>query len=117
VEEGGKGAIPRQKARQQADGSYLSVGVLMVFLVPGIIILLDEAKVLLPLTLQSQLSPLHVCGEITLRQENLCQGRSSSLTANRPLKACQAACASGSIRHRDSGAGERAFTVFGFPSL
>lgn len=89
----------------------------MVFLIPGIVILLDEAKVLLTLTLQSQLSPLHVCGEITLQQENLCQGRSASLTANRPLKSCQAACASGSIRHRDLGAGERGFMGFGFPSL
>lgn len=89
----------------------------MVFLVPGIVILLDEAEVFLPLTLQSQLSPLHVCGEITLRQGNSCQGRSSALTANRPLKSCQAACASGGIRHRDSGAGERAFMGFGLPSL
>lgn len=44
----------------------------MMLLIPGIIILLDEAKVFLPLALQSQLSPLHVCGEITLWQENLC---------------------------------------------
>lgn len=86
---GRKGIYQGRKARQEAEGSYLSVGVLMVFLIPGIVILLDEAKVLLPLTLQSQLSPLHVCGEITLRQENPCQGRPSSLTTNQPLKSCQ----------------------------
>lgn len=74
--------IPRQKVREWAEGSYLSVGVLMVLLVPGIVILLDEAEILLPLALQSQLSPLHVCGEITLRQEDPCQGRVSSLTTN-----------------------------------
>ena len=63
----------------------------MVLLIAGIVILLDEAEVLLPLALQSQLSPLHVRGEITLQQENLCQGRRSSLTTNHPLKSYQSA--------------------------
>lgn len=63
---------------------------MVVLLVPGVVVLLDEAEVLLPLALQSQLPPLHVGGEITL-QETPCQGRASAPTTNQPPKSHQAA--------------------------
>lgn len=75
------------KAERQEEGSYLSVGVLVVLLVPGVVVLLDEAKVLLPLALQGQLAALRVGREIALQWENSAQSRPSSLTS--PLKSCQ----------------------------
>lgn len=39
----------------------------MVLFIPRVIILLNEAKVLLPLPLQGQLAPLGVCREIALK--------------------------------------------------
>lgn len=65
-------AIP--KAERQEEGSYLSVGVLVVLLVPGVVVLLDEAKVLLPFPLQGQLPALRVGGEIALHRGNPAQG-------------------------------------------
>lgn len=47
--------------------SHLSVGILVVLFIPRVIILLNEAKVLLPLPLQGQLPPLGVCREIALK--------------------------------------------------
>lgn len=38
----------------------------MMLLVPGIVILLNEAEILLPFTLQSQLPSFHVGGEVAL---------------------------------------------------
>lgn len=49
---------------------YLSVRVLMVLVVAGVVILLDEAKVFLPLPLQDALSPLCISWEVTLRGDN-----------------------------------------------
>ena len=46
--------------------TYLSVGILVMFLISRVIILFNEAKILLPLPLQGQLPPLSVCWEITL---------------------------------------------------
>lgn len=40
-----------------------------MLLVPGVVVLLDEAKVLLPFPLQGQLPALRVGGEIALRWE------------------------------------------------
>lgn len=54
-----------QKAHKQTC-VYLSVRVLVVLVVAGVVILLDEAKVLLPLPLQDALSPLSVSWEIAL---------------------------------------------------
>lgn len=62
-------------------GPYLSVGVLMVLVIAGVVVLLDEAKVLLTLPLQCALPPLGVGGEVALWEreragggegENLC---------------------------------------------
>lgn len=69
---------------------YLAVSILVVLLVPGVVVLLDEAEVFLPLALQSQLPSLHVGGEITL-QETPRQGRASAPTTNQPPKSHQAA--------------------------
>lgn len=52
-------------SKKQVTG-YLPVCILMVLLISGVIILLNEAKILLSLALQGQLPPLHVCWEITL---------------------------------------------------
>lgn len=115
---GRTGVEARQKARPQAESSYLPVGVLMVLLVPGIVILLDEAEVLLPLTLQGQLSPLHVCREITLQQENACQDTPPSLTTNHPLTPCQAAHEASGTETRELGkelSRDLAFPAIGLP--
>lgn len=48
-------------------GQYLSVGVLVVLVVAGVVILLDEAEVFLPLPLERALSPLRVRREVALR--------------------------------------------------
>lgn len=45
----------------------LSVGVLVVLFIPRVVILLNKAKVLLPLPLQGELPPLGVCREIALK--------------------------------------------------
>lgn len=57
---------------------YLSVSVLVVLIIAGVIVLLDEAKVLLPLPLQHAVSPLRVGGEITLKKT---KGRTKKKTA------------------------------------
>lgn len=49
---------------------YLSVGVLMVLVVAGVVILLDEAKIFLPLPLQDTLSSLCISWEVTLQGGN-----------------------------------------------
>lgn len=54
---------------------HLSVGVLMVLFIPRVIILLNEAKVLLPLPLQGQLPPLGVRWEIALKTTVPVRGR------------------------------------------
>lgn len=74
-----EGAVP--KAERQEEGSYLSVGVLVVLLVPGVVVLLDEAEVLLPFPLQGQLPALRVGREIALHWESSAQGRPSFLTS------------------------------------
>lgn len=51
---------------QAAAHMYLSVRVLMVLVIAGVVILLDEAKIFLPLPLQDALSPLCVSWEVTL---------------------------------------------------
>lgn len=79
----------------------------MVLLVPGVVILLDETKVLLPLALQSQLPPLHVCREITLQQENLCQGRTLFPPHKPSPEILPVSCTPGNIRHRNSGARDK----------
>lgn len=48
---------------------YLSVGVLVVLIIAGVIVLLDETKVLLPLPLQHTVSPLCIGREITLKKK------------------------------------------------
>lgn len=78
LQERGKGYT---QSRKTEEGSYLSVGVLVVLLVPGVVVLLDEAKVLLPFPLQGQLPALRVGGEIALNWENSAQGRPSFLTS------------------------------------
>lgn len=47
---------------------YLSVCVLMVFVIAGVIVLLDKAKVFLSLSLQDAVSPLCISWEVTLRE-------------------------------------------------
>ena len=47
-------------------GFYLSVGVLVVLVVARVVVLLDEAEVLLPLPLQRALPALCVGGEVAL---------------------------------------------------
>lgn len=47
---------------------YLSVRVLMVFVVAGVVVLLDEAEVFLSLPLQDTVSPLCIGGEVTLKK-------------------------------------------------
>lgn len=62
---------PRHRGHLTAPGggqtAYLSVGVLVMLLIARVVILLDEAKVLLPLPLQGQLPSLGVCREIALK--------------------------------------------------
>lgn len=47
---------------------YLSVRVLMVFVIAGVIVLLDKAKVFLSLSLQDTVSPLCISWEVTLTE-------------------------------------------------
>lgn len=62
--------------RGSCVSSYLSVGVLMVFVIAGVVVLLNEAKVLLPFPLQRALPPLGVGWEVALwgggEKRNLC---------------------------------------------
>lgn len=46
---------------------YLSVRVLMVFVIAGVVVLLDEAEVLLSLPLKDAVSSFCVSWEVTLR--------------------------------------------------
>lgn len=48
---------------------YLSVCVLMVFVVARVVVLLDEAEVFLSLPLQDAVSPLCIGREVTLKKE------------------------------------------------
>lgn len=65
-----KAAKKQSKREPQRARLYLSVRVLMVLIVAGVVILLDEAKVFLPLPLQDALSPLRISWEVTLRGGN-----------------------------------------------
>lgn len=47
-------------------GAHLSVGVSVVLLCPGLVVLLYESKVFLPLALKDQLSALPVGRQVTL---------------------------------------------------
>lgn len=68
---GGGGRLQKQSKREPRRARlYLSVRVLMVLVVAGVVILLDEAKVFLPLPLQDALSPLRIRREVTLRGGN-----------------------------------------------
>lgn len=59
--------------QQQASAHmYLSVRVLMVLVVAGVVILLDEAKIFLPLPLQDTLPSLCVSWEVTLPGGDAC---------------------------------------------
>lgn len=67
----GEKRLRKQSKREpQPARLYLSVRVLMVLIVAGVVILLDEAKVFLPLPLQDALSPLGISWEVTLRGGN-----------------------------------------------
>lgn len=67
----GGGELQKQSKREpQRARLYLSVRVLMVLVVAGVVILLDEAKVFLPLPPQDALSPLRISWEVTLRGGN-----------------------------------------------
>lgn len=71
VVRGGKKRLRKQSKRAPRRARlYLSVRVLMVLVVAGVVILLDEAKVFLPLPLQDALSPLRISREVTLRGGN-----------------------------------------------
>lgn len=63
----GRLTAPRGSMSTAQQISHLSVGILVVLFIPRVIILLNEAKVLLPLPLQGQLPPLGVCREIALK--------------------------------------------------
>lgn len=47
---------------------YLSIGVLVMLVVAGVVVLLDETKVLLPLSLQRAGSALGIGRQVTLRK-------------------------------------------------
>lgn len=55
-----------EKVRVLARG-YLSVGVLVMLVVAGVVVLLDETKVFLPLSLQRAGSALGIGRQVTLR--------------------------------------------------
>lgn len=67
--------LQEPRGRAGGTGTYLSVGVLMVLLITRVVVLLDEAEVLLPLPLQRQLPPLSVCWEVALRVTVAVRGR------------------------------------------
>lgn len=62
-----RAAASSSEQQRAAAHVYLSVRVLMVLVVAGVVILLDEAKIFLPLPLQDALSPLCISWEVTLR--------------------------------------------------
>ena len=49
---------------------YLSVCVLVVFVIAGVVVLLDEAEIFLPLPLQDAVSPLCVGWQVTLKERD-----------------------------------------------
>lgn len=49
--------------------AYLSVRVLVVFVVAGVVVLLDEAEIFLSFPLQDAFPPLRVGGKVTLLGE------------------------------------------------
>lgn len=62
-----QGHLSWGQVQRRPQTPYLSVSILVMLLISGVIILLNEAKVLLPLPLQGQLPPLGVCREIALK--------------------------------------------------
>lgn len=63
-------ALRQSVATGRGFHAYLSVRVLMVLVIAGVVVLLDEAKILLPLPLQDVLSPLSVGWQVTLRKSH-----------------------------------------------
>lgn len=60
-------------------GCYLPVGVSVVLVCSGVIILLDEAKILLSLSLENQLPAIHISREVALKDRETGQGHEAGI--------------------------------------
>lgn len=59
----------RSRTSAHYVGCYLTVGVSVVLVCSGVVILLDEAKILLSLPLEDQLPTFHVSWQVALKKK------------------------------------------------